>query len=278
MTHAHGTSLRPLGGSEILDGAVRLVRGNFRAVLSVSVPIAVVATVLRSLLTYAQVASSGAAFGVLVGGVLATALTGTVLAGLLAPMFAASLLGAPRGVRATVPQMARTIGVLLVLGIVIAVTETLGLVLLVAGGVWLWGLWAVAAPACTTERLGAFAALARSARLVRDAFWRTWGIRALGWVLTSVLSLLATLPLQALADAVAGHGAFDTSQITDARVYVAITAVGSLLAAAVVAPISAAIDVLLYTDLRMRREGLDIVLGLPPLDAPAQPTPPVTAW
>lgn len=278
MTHARDRSadvLRPLGTAEILDGAVRLVRGNARSVFAVSVPVAVAATLLRSLLALAQLNSTGASFGALLGGVLTTGWTSTVLTGLLAPLFAASLLGRRTTVRATVARPLRTIGVLLVLGVVIAVSETAGLVALAVGGVWLWGVWAVAAPACTTEGLGVRAALGRSNQLVHHLFWRTWGIRALGWVVTTVLTLFVSLPLQLLADAVTGNRAFDTSGITDAKLYVAITAVGGLIAAAVVAPVSAAIDVLLYTDLRMRKEGLDIVLGLPaaPASGPGSPQP-----
>jgi hypothetical protein len=286
VTQAHGRStspvLRPLGTAELLDTAVRLVRGNVRAVLAVSVPIAVAATLLRALLTLAQVQSSDATFGVLVGGVLTTGWTGTVLTGLLTPVFTAALLGGRTTARAAVPHPARTLGVLLVLGVVIGISETAGLVALVVGGVWLWGSWAVAAPACTAENLGVVAALRRSNHLVRNAFWRTWGVRALGWVVTTVLSLFVSLPLQLLADAVTGNRAFDTTELVDTKLYVAIAAIGSLIAAAVVAPISAAIDVLLYTDLRVRKEGLDIMLGLPaaepPTANPANPVKPVRAW
>ena len=67
----------------------------------------------------------------------------------------------------------------------VAVAEEAGLVALVVGGVWLWGVWAVAAPALLLEGVGPVRALRRSAQLVRGRFWRTWGVRALGWVLTS---------------------------------------------------------------------------------------------
>ena len=41
---------------------------------------------------------------------------------------------------------------------------------------------------------------------------------------------------------------------------VIIAAIGSIIASTVTAPISAGVVVLLYTDLRMRREGLDLTL------------------
>jgi hypothetical protein len=43
-------------------------------------------------------------------------------------------------------------------------------------------------------------------------------------------------------------------------VYVLIISVGSVLSATLTEPVRAGIDALLYVDLRMRREGLDIVL------------------
>ena len=52
--------------------------------------------------------------------------------------------------------------------------------------------------------------------------------------------------------------------MSDAGVYLAITAVGTLLSTIAVAPVSAAVDVLLYLDLRMRAEGMDIVMTLQP--------------
>ncbi|WP_375493934.1 hypothetical protein [uncultured Jatrophihabitans sp.] len=283
MTQAPATpadaQLRPLGTAEILDGAVRLVRGNFRAVLSVSVPVAVVTTALRALLLLAQAESPGATIGSVGGGVFLNAWAGVLLGGLLAPLFAASLLGHRRSVRATLPRLARTVGILALLGLLVAVAETAGLFAFAVGGVWLWGVWAVAAPACSTEQLRVFAALRRSTQLVRNTFWRTWGIRALGWLLTSVLGMFVTLPAQLLADLVTGTGTLDSTGVAEPTLFVAIVAVGTLLAAAVVAPVAAAIDVLLYTDLRMRKEGLDLVLALPPAAEPDVPAPaPVTAW
>ena len=123
---------------------------------------------------------------------------------------------------------------------------------------WLWGIWAVAAPALVLERLGsaAGAAAARFA-LVRGAFWRTWGMRALGWLLTYVLAEMAMIPFQALAAAVTGTNPLEQAStgVSQPGLYVAITAVGTLVAATVVGPVGSAIDVLLYTDLRMRARG-----------------------
>jgi hypothetical protein len=149
--------------------------------------------------------------------------------------------------------------------LVVAVAQEAGVVALVVGGVWLWGVWAVAAPALVLERTGVVGALRRSSRLVRTAFWRTIGIRSLRWVLTGVLGLFVTLPFELLADYLTGTGVVDaaTDGTSQPALYVTILCIGRLLAVALMSPISAAVDVLIYTDLRMRAEGMDIVLALP---------------
>jgi hypothetical protein len=272
--------LRPLGVAEVLDYSVRLVRRNGRAVMSISVPFAVVRTGAVAVLQYTAIESKDAATIVAVGGLILAAGLGAVLTGLLAPIFSAHLLGRTVTAGAAVREVGGRTASLLLLGLVVTVAEGAGLLACGVGGIWLWGVWAVGAPALVLERLPAFPALRRSFRLVRGSFWRTWGIRALGWVLTSILGLFVTLPAQALASYLTGADFLDpASGVHQAALYVTVIAIGGLIAAAVLAPVTAAVDVLLYTDLRMRREGMDIVLSMPPSGraAPAGP-PAVTAW
>lgn len=267
---------RPLGTAEVLDGAVRIVRRNPRAAFGFALPIAFVQAILVALLVAATRSDPG--LGTLTGLLRLTVLplfAGTVLSGLLGPVVVSDALGAPvpaggawrraRGVRGLL--------LLVVLGVGVAVVESLGLVLAVVGGVWLWGVWAVVGPAMSVEGLGPVAALRRSFRLARRCFWRTWGVRALGWLLTYVLALLVTLPFSSLAAYLGSVGLDQTTgDITHPALFVTLLAVGQLLSAVLVAPISAAIDGLLYLDLRTRVEGLDIVLAGPrpePEPAPA---------
>lgn len=271
------TELRPLGVAEILDGAVRLVRHNGRAVLSVSVPFAVVTTGLSALFQYATLESRDAlTFGAL-GGLVLRAGLGAVLTGLLAPLFSSSLLGTRLTAGQSLRRVGRAAWSLLGLGLVVTVAEGAGLFALLVLGVWLWGIWAVAAPALALERTGVFGALGRSRTLVSGRFWRTWGVRALGYLLTSVLGLFIAIPFEVVAAVVSDSNPFDTAGgVSHPAVFVAILAAGTLISNALLAPVASAIDVLLYSDLRMRREGMDIVLGLPP--APGVAQAPVSAW
>jgi hypothetical protein len=268
MTEGRAAPLRPLGVAEILDGAVRLVRRNARGALAISAPFAVVRTAVVGALAYATLGSNDATTLSLLGTLLVTVLFGTLLTGLLTPMFSGDLLGIRVSARDALRRVGASALPLLALAVIATVAEGAGLVALAVGGVWLWGLWAVAAPALVAEHTGTFGALRRSARLVSGTFWRVWGTRALGWVLTSVLGLLITLPFQALASYVVSYNPFDTgSSVDNAGLYVAIMSIGGVLATTLLTPVSSAIDVLLYTDLRMRKEGMDIVMTLP---APAR--------
>jgi hypothetical protein len=274
------STLRPLGVAEILDGAVRLARRNARSVLIVSAPYAVVVAAATALVQYWTLNSEDAAVLAAGGTILLTAGLGAILTGFLAPLYSSDLLGRPIRFGESLRRTARRIVPLAALGIAIAVSEGAGLVACLVGGVWLWGVWAVAAPVFALEGAGIGESFGRSRALVRGTFWRVWGIRALGWVITYILTQLILLPFDVLALWGSGVDPFDTSgDGTNAGVYVAIVSGGQLIAAALLAPVTAAIDVLLYTDLRMRREGMDIVLRLPV--APEKPVagpPAVSAW
>jgi hypothetical protein len=278
MIGSSAAPLRPLGLAELLDGAVRLARRNARSVLIVSVPYAVVVSAATALLQYSTIRSEDAAAVAAIGTLLLAISLGTVLTAFLAPLYSGDLLGRPSTIGESLRRSGRRVLPLLVLGFVLAICEGAGLVACVVGGAWLWGVWAVAAPAFALEGVGIRAALGRSVALVRRSFWRVWGIRALGWLLTYVLTQLILLPFAVLA--LWGSGVDPLSRSGDAAnagIYVLIAAGGQLIAAALLAPVTAAIDVLLYTDLRMRREGMDIVLRLPPAPVAAGSTA-ASAW
>jgi hypothetical protein len=280
MTEGRSAPLRPLGVAEILDGAVRLVQRNARGTLAISAPFAVLRAALGGALAYATLDSNSATTYSLFGSVLFALLCGTVLTGLLTPIFSGDLLGSRVSAQDALRRVGGRAWALVPLAVVATIAEGAGLLACVVGGIWLWGIWAVAAPALVGERTSLASALRRSARLVSGTFWRVWGIRALGWVLTSVLSLLITLPFQVLASYLVDYNPFDTGAAVDqAGLYVTIISIGAVLSATLLAPVSSGIDVLLYTDLRMRKEGMDIVLALPRVpEAPISGASAVSTW
>lgn len=82
----------------------------------------------------------------------------------------------------------RVLPALLVLAIVSAIGVGVGLVLLAVPGILLATIWSTSAPALVGERLGPFAALARSRWLTRGHRWTVFGLLTLLLVLSWIAS------------------------------------------------------------------------------------------
>jgi hypothetical protein len=143
----------------------------------------------------------------------------------------------------------------------------LGLIL-VAALIYLWVNLAFAPPLIVLERLGVFAAIGRSFRLVKNDFWRVFGIL-----------LLATIAVQFIAGAVTIPFSFGGQILLMAASSTAMTllafallSVGGVIAQIITAPFSAGVAVLLYTDRRIRAEAFDLVLQTGAAYGPASPS------
>ena len=254
-------ALRPLGLAEILDGSFRVIRRNPGATLGPSAVLAVIRVAVTAGLQLGAYRFLSTVQLELVGTLLISAALGTVLTGLLTLVVTQDVLGVRISTREVLTRLRGRAWALLGLALVITVLESLALLPLLVLGVWLWGLWAVAVPVLMVERSTVRGALSRSRRLVSGLWWRVWGIRALGFLLASLLGALVTVPFILLASLVTGSGFTATGVNSGVPVaYVLIISVGSVLSSTLTSPIRAGIDALLYLDLRMRREGLDIVL------------------
>jgi hypothetical protein len=269
--------LRPLGLGEILDGAVQTIRQNPAVMLGLS---AVVNAVLTLLAVLVQIGNLSTAFGgfsslndsgpdqaeVDVSQIVASLVAAllqfigtTLLTGLLVIAVSDAVLGRRPGI-GEVWRRAR--GRLWVLpGILLAVTgDGLSAILLIVAGAfaavalcaWIAIRLLFAPPTLLLERSGVLPSMSRSWRLVKGSWWRCFGVWLLAQLLGSVLSGVLQLPLLIVASVV-------DSDSTKALVIV-LTILASVIARTLVAPFSAAILALLYIDLRMRREGLDVRL------------------
>jgi hypothetical protein len=81
----------------------------------------------------------------------------------------------------------------------------------------------------------------------------------LAGLIVLVTSGVLQIPFDLIAGAAGGGNSF-LPGTSGSFLGLVISAVGSIVAGAVARPISAGVAVLLYVDLRMRREGLDLVL------------------
>jgi hypothetical protein len=126
--------------------------------------------------------------------------------------------------------------------------------------IWFSVMLSLATPAVVLERQGPARALARSWRLVRRSFWRVLGILLLAGIVVAIASFILQLPFTIIGALAGGSGGVFGLPATQTLAAVIIGAVGSIVAGAVTRPISAGVTVLLYLDLRMRKEGLDLAL------------------
>jgi Membrane domain of glycerophosphoryl diester phosphodiesterase len=130
--------------------------------------------------------------------------------------------------------------------------------------------WSVAIPVVMLERAGPLKSLGRSWRLVRRSSWRIFGILLLTEVIVGTANEIINVPF-ALASG--GLSAF-TAQAQQVNVGgLFLTAVGQIIASTLTAPLLAGVIVLLYADLRMRREGMDITLQAAAAGAPGGDRP-----
>jgi membrane-anchored glycerophosphoryl diester phosphodiesterase (GDPDase) len=106
------------------------------------------------------------------------------------------------------------------------------------------------------ERLRIFPAIARSFKLVRNDFWRVFGIWLLAMIVTSVVAGAVSVPFS-LGGQILLTAASSTMALLFALV---LLSVGSAIGQIITAPFSAGVVVLLYTDRRIRAEAFDMVL------------------
>lgn len=145
-------------------------------------------------------------------------------------------------------HVARHLPEFIVAGIVFLLVTTIGFMILIVPGIWLWGylqLWLVAA---ATEDLGPFAALGRSWRLIERHWWRTSATLFVAIVIIVVLGVAGSM-FSGIA-AVVAHG--------DLVTILLITQLLSAVINVFTMPMLTAAMVAIFHDLKLRRDGGDL--------------------
>ncbi|WHM38453.1 hypothetical protein [Streptomyces sp. BPTC-684] len=130
--------------------------------------------------------------------------------------------------------------------------------------IWLLVQFSLAAPALMLERQGLVKSLRRSAKLVRGAWWRIFGITLLTLLLTFIVSMIIAIPFTVIGTLVDDGGAsslFSGATSDFGWPFLIITGIGAVIGSAITYPISAGVAALLYIDQRIRREALDLDLA-----------------
>jgi hypothetical protein len=133
-------------------------------------------------------------------------------------------------------------------------------------GVWLWTKLSLVPSALVIERLTLRAAMRRSWSLVKGFFWRTFGIQILVALMVGVAASIVETPVTIaveLITSLSNPTGFVHSTAAIGSVFgateIAGTIVGALVST-VTAVITTSTTALLYLDLRIRKEGLDLAL------------------
>ena len=273
--------LRPLAVGEIVDGAITTMRRYPKQIIGVAAVVAAVTQIVGLLVqlpflddlsavvtldpntvTQEQAMDqlTTAITGFFTGTLLSVLLLlGTVfLSGFITVIVGHAVLGKPitfaQAWDEFKPRLLPLLGATLLSGLVI----TIGLILCIVPGVWLWVLFALVTPALVLERCGVTAAFGRSKKLVDGAWWRTFGILLLTVVIGWVISWIISLPFGLLGAATTGFSADPTATLSVGSLI--LSTIGAIIASTITLPFSSAVTVLLYVDRRMRSEGMDIEL------------------
>ncbi len=133
--------------------------------------------------------------------------------------------------------------------LLVHIAEGLGFLLCGLPALVVMTLFLLTAPVIGAEGLGPIAAMRRSARLVRRRFWPVMGLTILSSIVAMLFGYaLGLVPTTlSLVIGTAGYGWL-------------LTAASGILTSLITMPIVAGITVLIYLDLRVRTEGLDLEL------------------
>jgi hypothetical protein len=261
------TPLRALSTGDRLDGGLRILQLAPAKVLALAALAVVPVSLLSALSLGGRVPDASpeadAAFGqplvALLAGEGEVAVYGGLL--LLVESLGLSFVAAGLGVLATgwylgvdrslgdlVRTAARRLPALAVAGVLVHVLEAVAGIAGLVPAIFPMALFAVVAPIIAVEQLGPIAAMRRSSALTR---------RLLSQAMSTVVAVAIVDFL--LRAALAGSAiAYVGTELPAGRTVVAVTA---MLARLVTVPFVAGAAVMLYLDLRVRLEGLDIVLA-----------------
>ncbi|MFK4729823.1 hypothetical protein ROT00_09070 [Agromyces mediolanus] len=211
----------------------------------------------------------------LVGVAAIIAILAVVLLGVLVGVsFAAATSGAVGGIVATV----------IIIGFVVLAVAALF--------VWLAVKLSLVPSVIVMEGAGVGRAIGRSWRLTNGFFWRTFGVEALVAVILNLAAQVVTTPVSLIGGIVIGlvDPTGSGSGVGAIIALYAVSLVLSLVIGAITAVVQSAVVAVVYLDLRMRKEGLDLLLqrhvelrdaGQPvgdPFAPSAAPAAPAPAW
>jgi len=255
--------LRPLEIGDLLDETFRMYRRHFLLFAGLSVILSIPSAALSSFSYYAlfsglllQAGTATADQTLLQAGTLGLYLVGALIAIALVPFFygavtyaaCESALGRPVTPAGVLSGVLRRyfplLGYWLLIGLMLVAFCLIPL------WTWIWVGWAVVMPLMFIENLGLAAAMGRSWRLVQGRWWRTF----FTLLLMFIIWFVARTALRAFI--VLAQSLLQLVIPTVAALW--IVAASSVIVGSLVNPLLQIAIVLIYLDLRVRREALDL--------------------
>ena len=255
--------LRPLEIGDLLDETFRMYRRHFLLFAGLSVILSIPSAALSSFSYYTlfsglllQAGTATADQALLQAGTLVLYLVGALIAIALVPFFygavtyaaCESALGRPVTPAGVLSGVLRRyfplLGYWLLIGLMLAAFCLIPL------WIWIWVGWAVVMPVMFIEKLGLGAAMGRSWRLVQGRWWRTF----FTLLLMFIIWFVARTALRAFI--VLAQSLLQLVIPTVAALWIA--AASSVIVGSLVNPLLQIAIVLIYLDLRVRREALDL--------------------
>lgn len=257
--------LRPMTMGDLLDGGFNVLRAEAKTVLALAavfvVPVQLLVAFLNrdaledldrlieeTFATGTSTSSVGSGWAALIS-TIGTSLGQTLIAAGIAIMVVAWYSGSRPGLGDVLASMRGRAFALSVAWLFVHLLELVGALALGLGTLVAMAFYLVTAPAIAVEGLGPFAGMARAARLAGRRFWFVLGFGILSGLVASILGQVLGLLPQFLGLLLGpDYG------------WIAL-GVGAILTQLVSTTVVGASTALLYLDLRIRLEGLDLAWG-----------------
>lgn len=251
--------LRQMGIGELVDGAVKLYRRDWLALIGIAALVLVPLTFVQLWVTQTMVSSvdvfaTDAEFAAMTTQLVLVTLVFLGVQLLIAQPFlvaaisraaADAYLGEHVTLGGTLRYALSRLPAILWVTVITLVVTTVGLVLLIVPGIIAAVRLTLAPAVVVVEDVRGTRAVRRSWNLTAGHFWRVLGTLLLSGIITAVGAAIIQIPAEVITTTIGPDGW-------------PVSALGSAVASALITPFSLLIVVLLYFDLRVRKEGYDI--------------------
>jgi hypothetical protein len=277
--------LMPMNMADLIDAAIRLYRRNFGPFVGIVAVVYVPIAVVQAFLVYSvgQMANiipdnpadlNPATFiglgGAYLGMFLLYGLAVPLSQGALAVAVSRRYLGYPATVADSYGAIGRRWGVLIAAVLLTGLCVGVGMMLCLAPGVYLAVMWLFVTPVIAVEGRSVMDALRRSWDLVAGEWWRCFGTYLLLNLLVGLVGAAISYPVTGIAVVLMSKDHMALAQGLSSGISTALSLF--------VQPVLIIGLVLLYFDMRIRKEGFDLQVLAQAMNVPASEIPTYEAY